>query len=125
MSAPLIRARGLTRVYKLGGGDVHALRGVDLDIERGEYCAIMGASGSGKSTFMNLLGALDRPSGGSLIIDGEPLQDKRPDELAQFSNRAVGFVFQQFNLLPRTTALDNVALPLLYRGWSMQAARAG
>jgi len=73
MSAPLIRARGLTRVYKLGGGDVHALRGVDLDIERGEYCAIMGASGSGKSTFMNLLGALDRPSGGSLIIDGEPL----------------------------------------------------
>ncbi|WBQ11482.1 ABC transporter ATP-binding protein [Hyphomonadaceae bacterium ML37] len=123
MSAPLIRARGLTRVYKLGGGDVHALRGVDLDIERGEYCAIMGASGSGKSTFMNLLGALDRPSGGSLIIDGEPLQDKRPDELAQFRNRAVGFVFQQFNLLPRTTALDNVALPLLYRGWSMRKRR--
>lgn len=123
MSAPLIRARGLTRVYKLGGGDVLALRGVDLDIERGEYCAIMGASGSGKSTFMNLLGALDRPSGGSLIIDGEPLQNKRPDELAQFRNRAVGFVFQQFNLLPRTTALDNVALPLLYRGWSLRKRR--
>ncbi|WBQ14073.1 ABC transporter ATP-binding protein [Hyphomonadaceae bacterium BL14] len=123
MSAPLIRARGLTRVYKLGGGDVHALRGVDLDIARGEYCAIMGASGSGKSTFMNLLGALDRPSGGSLTIDGEALQDKRPDELAQFRNRAVGFVFQQFNLLPRTTALDNVALPLLYRGWSMRQRR--
>jgi len=120
MGAPLIRARGLTRVYKLGGGDVHALSGVDLDIERGEYCAIMGASGSGKSTFMNLLGALDRPSAGELVIDGEPLQDKRPDELAQFRNRAVGFVFQQFNLLPRTTALDNVALPLLYRGWSLR-----
>ena len=123
MSAPLIRARGLARVYKLGGGDVHALRGVDLDIGRGEYCAIMGASGSGKSTFMNLLGALDRPSSGELVIDGEPLQNKRPDELAQFRNRAVGFVFQQFNLLPRTTALDNVALPLLYRGWSMRKRR--
>jgi putative ABC transport system ATP-binding protein len=123
MSAPLIRARGLTRVYKLGGGDVHALRGVDLDIGRGEYCAIMGASGSGKSTFMNLLGALDRPSSGELVINGEPLQNKRPDELAQFRNRAVGFVFQQFNLLPRTTALDNVALPLLYRGWSMRKRR--
>ncbi|MGY6629057.1 MAG: ABC transporter ATP-binding protein [Oceanicaulis sp.] len=123
MSASLIRARGLTRVYKLGGGDVHALRGVDLDIARGEYCAIMGASGSGKSTFMNLLGALDRPSSGELVIDGEPLQNKRPDELAQFRNRAVGFVFQQFNLLPRTTALDNVALPLLYRGWSMRKRR--
>jgi putative ABC transport system ATP-binding protein len=123
MRAPLIRARGLTRVYKLGGGDVHALRGVDLDIGRGEYCAIMGASGSGKSTFMNLLGALDRPSSGELVIDGEPLQNKRPDELAQFRNRAVGFVFQQFNLLPRTTALDNVALPLLYRGWSMRRRR--
>lgn len=123
MSVPLIRARGVTRVYKLGGGDVHALRGVDLDIGRGEYCAIMGASGSGKSTFMNLVGALDRPSSGELVIDGEPLQDKRPDELAQFRNRAVGFVFQQFNLLPRTTALDNVALPLLYRGWSLRKRR--
>lgn len=123
MSVPLIRARGVSRVYKLGGGDVHALRGVDLDIGRGEYCAIMGASGSGKSTFMNLVGALDRPSSGELVIDGEPLQDKRPDELAQFRNRAVGFVFQQFNLLPRTTALDNVALPLLYRGWSLRKRR--
>ena len=123
MAAPLIRARGLTRIYKLGGGDVHALRGVDLDIERGEYCAIMGASGSGKSTFMNLLGALDRPTSGALVVDGEALQDKRPDELAQFRNRAVGFVFQQFNLLPRTTALDNVALPLLYRGWSLARRR--
>lgn len=123
MSAPLIRARGVTRVYKLGGGDVHALRGVDLDIERGEYCAIMGASGSGKSTFMNLLGALDRPSSGELVIDGEALQGKRPDELARFRNRSVGFVFQQFNLLPRTTAVDNVALPLLYRGWSLGKRR--
>ncbi|KAA5805196.1 ABC transporter ATP-binding protein [Alkalicaulis satelles] len=123
MDAPLIRARGVSRVYRLGGGDVHALRGVDLDIGRGEYCAIMGASGSGKSTFMNLLGALDRPTSGELVIDGEVLQGKRPDELARFRNRSVGFVFQQFNLLPRTTALDNVALPLLYRGWSLKKRR--
>lgn len=118
MSTPLIQARGLTRVYTLGGGDVHALAGVDADIDAGEYVAIMGPSGSGKSTFMNMIGALDRPTGGQLIIGGEPLQGLTPDQLADFRNRQVGFVFQQFNLLPRTTALDNVALPLLYRGWS-------
>lgn len=116
MSAPLIRARQLTRVYRLGGGDVHALRGVDCDIAEGEYVAVMGASGSGKSTFMNMLGALDTPSDGELTIAGQSLRNRTPDELARFRNEMVGFVFQQFNLLPRTTALDNVALPLLYRG---------
>jgi putative ABC transport system ATP-binding protein len=118
MSAPLIRARNLTRVYQLGGGDVHALAGVDVDIEQGEYVAVMGASGSGKSTFMNLLGALDRPTSGSLVVDGASLGERTPDQLAAFRNKSVGFVFQQFNLLARTTALDNVALPLIYRGWS-------
>ncbi len=118
MSTPLIRARNLTRVYQLGGGDVHALAGVDVDIEKGEYVAVMGASGSGKSTFMNLLGALDRPSSGSLVVDGSSLGERTPDQLAAFRNQSVGFVFQQFNLLARTTALDNVSLPLIYRGWS-------
>jgi putative ABC transport system ATP-binding protein len=117
MSAPLIRARELTRVYQLGGGDVHALAGVDVDIDQGEYVAVMGASGSGKSTFMNLLGALDRPTSGSLVVDGASLGERSPDQLAAFRNKSVGFVFQQFNLLARTTALDNVALPLIYRGW--------
>ena len=123
METPLIRARGLTRVYHLGGGDVRALAGVDVDIAAAEYVAVMGASGSGKSTFMNLLGALDRPTEGELIVDGERLQEKSPDELAAFRNRSVGFVFQQFNLLARTSALDNVALPLIYRGWSTEKRR--
>ncbi len=118
MSAPLIRARKLTRVYQLGGGDVHALAGVDVDIDHGEYVAVMGASGSGKSTFMNLLGALDRPTSGTLVVDGASLGERTPDQLAAFRNESVGFVFQQFNLLARTTALDNVSLPLIYRGWS-------
>ena len=116
MTEPLIQARNLTRIYTLGGGDVYALAGVDCDIQAGEYVAIMGPSGSGKSTFMNMIGALDRPSSGELIIAGEALSGMTPDQLADFRNRKVGFVFQQFNLLPRTTALDNVALPLLYRG---------
>lgn len=124
MSAPLIRARNLTRVYRLGGGDVHALAGIDVDIERGEYVAVMGASGSGKSTFMNLLGALDRPTSGTLIVDGASLAEQTPDQLAAFRNKSVGFVFQQFNLLARTTALDNVSLPLIYRGWSAAKRKA-
>jgi putative ABC transport system ATP-binding protein len=118
MTAPLIRARGLTRIYSLGGSEIRALNGVDVDIAAGEYVAIMGASGSGKSTFMNMVGALDRPSGGSLVVDGAELSKRSPDQLADFRNKSVGFVFQQFNLLARTSALDNVALPLIYRGWS-------
>ncbi|MEQ8405477.1 MAG: ABC transporter ATP-binding protein [Oceanicaulis sp.] len=123
MSAPLIRARGLKRVYTLGGAEVYALNGVDVDIAAGEYVAVMGASGSGKSTFMNMLGALDRPTSGKLVVDGEELNDRTPDELAAFRNTSVGFVFQQFNLLARTSAMDNVALPLIYRGWSAKKRR--
>ncbi len=123
MTGPLIQARGLGRVYRLGGGDVHALRSIDVDIDAGDYVAVMGASGSGKSTFMNLLGALDSPTSGELVVAGELLADRDPDDLAAFRNRIIGFVFQQFNLLPRTTALDNVALPLLYRGWSVKQRR--
>jgi len=121
--APLIRARGVTRVYELGGQQVHALAGVDADIEEGEYVAIMGASGSGKSTFMNLIGALDQPTAGELVINGVSLAEREPAELAAFRNQTVGFVFQQFNLLPRTSALDNVALPLLYAGLSPRKRR--
>jgi putative ABC transport system ATP-binding protein len=123
MPAPLIRARGLTRIYTLGGSEIRALDGVDVDIDQGEYVAIMGASGSGKSTFMNMVGALDRPSGGSLVVDGAELSKRSPDQLAAFRNKSVGFVFQQFNLLARTSALDNVALPLIYRGWSAAKRR--
>jgi putative ABC transport system ATP-binding protein len=112
--ASLIRCRGLCRDYRLGGSVVHALRDVDLDIAAGEHVAVMGPSGSGKSTLMNLIGALDAPSRGRLSVAGEELTALDPDALARFRNRTVGFVFQQFNLLGRSTALDNVRLPLLY-----------
>ncbi|PIW30934.1 MAG: macrolide ABC transporter ATP-binding protein [Rhodobacterales bacterium CG15_BIG_FIL_POST_REV_8_21_14_020_59_13] len=118
MTASLIHCRDLTRVYKMGENEVHALRGVSVDIRRGEYVAIMGPSGSGKSTFMNMIGALDRPTSGTLEIDGERLEAMKPDELAAFRGKRVGFVFQQFNLLPRTPALENAALPLVYSGIS-------
>lgn len=118
MTASLIHCRNLTRIYKMGENEVHALRGVSVDIRRGEYVAIMGPSGSGKSTFMNMIGALDRPTSGTLEIDGEQLETMKPDELAAFRGKRVGFVFQQFNLLPRTAAIDNAALPLVYSGIS-------
>lgn len=118
MTASLIHCRSLTRIYKMGENEVHALRGVSVDIRRGEYVAIMGPSGSGKSTFMNMIGALDRPTSGTLEIDGERLEAMKPDELAAFRGKRVGFVFQQFNLLPRTAAIDNAALPLVYSGIS-------
>jgi putative ABC transport system ATP-binding protein len=112
----LIEVRALTKVYKMGVEEVRALDGVDLDIERGEYVAIMGASGSGKSTFMNILGCLDTPSGGSYKLGGEMVSSLNDDQLAAIRNRQIGFVFQTFNLLPRSDAFQNVELPLIYSG---------
>jgi putative ABC transport system ATP-binding protein len=112
--AHLIEMHELTRVYELGSEKIHALRGVDLIIERGEYVAIMGPSGSGKSTLMNIIGCLDTPSSGRYILDGVPVESMSEDDLAAIRNKKVGFVFQTFNLLARTTALHNVELPLIY-----------
>jgi putative ABC transport system ATP-binding protein len=110
----MIRIQGLTKNYVLGTETVHALRGVDLTIERNEYVAIMGPSGSGKSTLMNLIGCLDSPSGGEYVLNGHSVAGLNDDQLALIRNREIGFVFQTFNLLPRSNALDNVALPLIY-----------
>jgi putative ABC transport system ATP-binding protein len=111
---PLLRAVNLTKIYTMGDEKVHALDGVSLDIASGEYVAIMGASGSGKSTMMNLIGALDVPTSGQLFIDGRDVATLDTDELAELRNQRVGFVFQQFNLLARTSALRQVMLPLTY-----------
>jgi putative ABC transport system ATP-binding protein len=113
-AAPVISARSLTKTYQLGEVAVHALQDVSFDIRRGEFVAIMGPSGSGKSTLMNLIGALDTPTAGELAINGVSIASLSGDELADLRNRTIGFVFQQFNLLRRTTALENVKLPLAY-----------
>ncbi len=112
----LIEARSLIKTYRMGDQVVQALHGVSLDIDEGEFVAIMGASGSGKSTLMNILGCLDRPSSGTLRLAGEEVESLGGDALASIRNRRIGFVFQQFNLLPRTSALDNVELPMVYAG---------
>jgi putative ABC transport system ATP-binding protein len=116
MDAPIISLERVSRVYAMGHVDVPALVDVSLDVEPGEFVAIVGPSGSGKSTMMHILGCLDRPSAGSYRLAGTPVGDLDDDSLARVRSRTIGFVFQSYNLLPRTTALDNVATPLLYQG---------
>jgi len=112
----LISIRKIEKIYQMGDIEVPALRGVNLEIERGEFVAVMGASGSGKSTFMNIVGCLDRPTRGSYFLEGREVGSLSPDEWAYIRNHKIGFVFQGFNLLPRTTALENVELPMMYNG---------
>ena len=116
MNDSVILLREITRDFKLGGQTVHVLKGIDLDIQRGEYVALMGPSGSGKSTLMNLLGCLDTPTSGTYVLADRDVSRMAEQELAEVRNQEIGFVFQTFNLSPRQTALDNVALPLVYAG---------
>ena len=118
MANPLIKITDIKRDFVLGNEIVYVLKGIDLEINKGEYVALMGPSGSGKSTLMNLLGCLDTPTSGHYILNGKDVSQMKDDELAGIRNKEIGFVFQTFNLLPRTTALDNVALPMIYAGYS-------
>jgi putative ABC transport system ATP-binding protein len=120
---PVISVRNLIKTYIVGEVEVRALRGVSLDVEPGEFVAITGPSGSGKSTLMHILGCLDRPTSGQYVLDGQDVSRMSKDQLAEVRNKKIGFVFQGFNLLSRTTALDNVELPLLYRGGIRTAER--
>ncbi len=119
----VIRVEDLRKIYQMGTNQVHALRGVSMQVRRGEIIAVMGPSGSGKSTLMNIIGCLDQPTSGHYWLDGEDVSRMSEDQLAAVRNRRVGFVFQSFNLLPRTTALDNVQLPLIYAGTSLKQRR--
>lgn len=118
MSKPIIEIKGITRNFPLGNETVYVLKGIDLTIQKGEYVALMGPSGSGKSTLMNILGCLDTPTAGSYMLNGKLVSQMHDDELAGIRNTEIGFVFQTFNLMPRTTALDNVALPMVYAGYT-------
>jgi putative ABC transport system ATP-binding protein len=118
MANPLIKITDIKRDFVLGNEIVYVLKGINLEINKGEYVALMGPSGSGKSTLMNLLGCLDTPTSGHYVLNGKDVSQMKDDELAGIRNKEIGFVFQTFNLLPRTTALDNVALPMIYAGYS-------
>ena len=119
----LIRVENLHKTYRMGDVEVPALRGVDLTVDRGEFVAVMGSSGSGKSTFMNILGCLDRPTIGKYFLEGEEVGSLTPDEWAYIRNKRIGFVFQGFNLLSRTTAFENVELPMMYNGFATKERR--
>lgn len=119
----LIVCEDIWKIYRVGDVEVQALRGINLTIERGEFVAVMGTSGSGKSTLMNILGCLDRPTRGRYQLDGLDVATAKPDLLAELRNRQIGFVFQNFNLIPRTSALENAQLPLFYRGVSIKEQR--
>ena len=116
----VIQLRGIQKNYYMAGQAIPVLKGIDLVINKGEYVALMGPSGSGKSTLMNILGCLDTPTSGSYILNGKQVSEMHDDELAEIRNKEIGFVFQTFNLMPRTTALDNVALPMVYAGFSKE-----
>ena len=120
---PLIAREQISKIYRVGDVDVQALREIDLTIERGEFVAVMGTSGSGKSTLMNILSCLDQPTHGRYRLEGMDLGTAKPDQLAELRNRQIGFVFQSFHLIPRTSALENAQLPLLYRGLSLKEQR--
>ncbi len=120
----IINIKNITRNFPMGNEVVKVLKGIDLEIERGEYVALMGPSGSGKSTLMNLLGCLDTPTSGSYELNGKDVSNMTDDDLAEIRNKEIGFVFQTFNLLPRTTALENVALPMIYAGASKKERTA-
>ncbi|WP_162344236.1 MULTISPECIES: ABC transporter ATP-binding protein [Cyclobacterium] len=114
----IIRTKELQKIYRMGAEEVHALESVSIEVDRGEYVAFMGPSGSGKSTLMNIIGCLDTPTFGQYILNGKDVSDMDENELAEIRNKEIGFVFQTFNLLPRATCLDNVALPLIYAGFN-------
>ncbi len=120
----VIETTDLSKLYRLGSEEIHALRSVSITIKQGEYVAFMGPSGSGKSTLMNLIGCLDTPSGGSYILNGQDVSHMTDNQLAEVRNKEIGFVFQTFNLLPRASSLDNVALPLIYAGLNKRDRQA-
>ena len=116
----IIHTEEISRIYKMGSEIINALESISIDVEKGEYVAFMGPSGSGKSTLMNIIGCLDTPSSGTYILNGKDVSDMTENELAEIRNKEIGFVFQTFNLLPRATSLDNVALPLIYAGYNQE-----